>query len=113
MNRALSYAHAQAVASDCVFRLDAALDGPTPLTGCRGMLFETKLRVVLVAQLFRDLDWDKAYPEFYMPLAEAVISLGEAIKSTFPDRDGLLCARHYLERILLIDPRKGGRKDVA
>jgi hypothetical protein len=113
MNRSLSYAHAYVVATDCVFTLQMALDGPEPLDFYRNTLRKKVAALKAISRLFLQMGWSAIYPDLYAPVADAHISLREALRSHFIDRDGLLCACAYLERILLIDPRKGGKKHVA
>lgn len=113
MNRTIAYAHALSAATDCVFTFQMALDGPGTLDDYREQLRLCTRILRCCRQLFLLMNWWKAYPAYYMPIADAHISLREATRSQIIDRDGLLCACHYLERIILIDPRKGGRKDVA
>lgn len=113
MNRSLSYAHANAVATECVFSSQMALDGPGCLDDYRGELRKCVRKLRFVNKLFLAMGWNRLYPAYYLPLADALISLREALHSTYIDRDGVLCAAHYLEQVILIDPRKGGRRNVA
>jgi hypothetical protein len=113
MNRTLSYAHAKAVATDCVFSSQMALDGPGTLDDYRGELRKCVRKLRFVTKLFLAMGWAVDYPAYYAPMADALISLREALHPKFIDRDGVLCAAHYLEQFLLIDPRKGGRRHVA
>lgn len=113
MSRQLSYAHAYAVSTDCVFTLDMMFHGPEPWYIYRGRLQRNLANLEFVVTVFRETGWHADFPEFYLPIADAAISLREATHSHFFDVDGLECTRAYLEKILLIDPRKGGRKHVA
>lgn len=113
MNRQFLYLNSHTAAAESVFILQMALDGEMPLEAYRPRLQRVVGKLRFASKLLLACGAAPDHPDLYGPLADALISVREALQSTFIDRDGLLCAAAYLEHIIVLTPRKGGRNHVA